>query len=90
MTTLDTKPKEEVISIDLANPNLSYIQADATDFNAVLQAMQASECEGVITLAAIRTPTDYLVATHNANVVISWNVLRAAAEVVLKVCHHVP
>jgi len=80
VTALDTKPKEEVNCIDLAGPNLSYIQADATDFNAVLQAMQTSECEGVITLAAIRTPTDYRVATHNANVVISWNALRAAAE----------
>jgi nucleoside-diphosphate-sugar epimerase len=43
--------------------------------------MKDSECEGVITLAAIRNPSDYLVASHNTNVVISWNVLRAAAEV---------
>ncbi|KAH7098835.1 NAD(P)-binding protein [Auriculariales sp. MPI-PUGE-AT-0066] len=55
-----------------------YERADLRDFDQVMRLFK--EHDAVVNLAGIPTPTDYLVDAHNTNVVISWNVLRAAAE----------
>jgi nucleoside-diphosphate-sugar epimerase len=91
-TALALEDGHEVIAFDLTTPdNISeleksqpkfrYTQGDAQVFESVIQAMRESGCDGVVNLAAIRNPSDYLVKSHNTNVVISWNILRAAAEV---------
>ncbi|KAJ3996166.1 NAD(P)-binding protein [Lentinula boryana] len=58
--------------------NFTYLQVDLTDYEASLTAIGG--CEGIVHLAALRSPGDYVVETHNTNVVVSWNVLRGAAE----------
>ncbi|KAF4596508.1 hypothetical protein EYR40_007794 [Pleurotus pulmonarius] len=55
-----------------------YVKLDLTDYNAALEILKG--CEAVVHLAAFRNPGDYGATTHNNNVVLSWNVLRAAAE----------
>ncbi|OAX37620.1 NAD(P)-binding protein [Rhizopogon vinicolor AM-OR11-026] len=60
------------------NPAFSFHQVDLKDFDAALKAFEG--CDAVIQLAALLQPMDYLVKVHNDNVVIAWNVLRAAAE----------
>ncbi|KAI9460401.1 hypothetical protein HD554DRAFT_2316814 [Boletus coccyginus] len=60
------------------DPQFVFLLADMTNFEEVLEAFQG--CDAIVQLAAIRQPIDYKVNTHNRNVVISWNVLRAAAE----------
>ncbi|KAF8575654.1 NAD-binding protein [Ramaria rubella] len=75
-----------VVGIDLintaSNPHQNegyvFIQADLTDYDQVLSAL--TRCDAVVHLAAIRTPGDGKEKTHNNNVISSWNVLRAAAE----------
>lgn len=59
--------------------DLTYVQGDGRDFDLVLKAMRG--CDAAINLSAALGPGDGLATTHNTNVVISWNVLRAAAEV---------
>ncbi|GJE96271.1 NAD(P)-dependent oxidoreductase [Phanerochaete sordida] len=61
-----------------AHAHFAYAEHDLRAYPAVLAALRG--CDAVVQLAAVPTPTDYLVETHNTNVVISWNVLRAAAE----------
>ncbi|KAI0687687.1 NAD(P)-binding protein [Cytidiella melzeri] len=56
----------------------SFSEADLRDYDQALRVLQ--DAEAVIHLAGIPEPMDFLVDTHNTNVVISWNVLRAAAE----------
>ncbi len=67
-------------SADLAGrPNLTCIQADVTDYAALVSALRG--CAAVIHLAAIPAPgslPDHVV--HNNNVTGSYNVLRAAVE----------
>ncbi|EKM58424.1 uncharacterized protein PHACADRAFT_50982, partial [Phanerochaete carnosa HHB-10118-sp] len=58
--------------------NFVFSQLDLRDYAQTVDAITGSDA--IIHLAAIPTPTDYLVHTHNTNVVISWNVLRGAAE----------
>ncbi|KAJ6544788.1 hypothetical protein DFH09DRAFT_1172756 [Mycena vulgaris] len=58
--------------------NFSFLQVDLKDYNETLKALEG--CEAIIHLAAYPQPGDYKVIVHNSNVVISWNVLRAAAE----------
>src|SRR6185437_7560312 len=72
---------EKILLLEKQQPNFRYVQGDAQSFDTVINAMRESACEGIINLAAIRNPSDYLVKLHNTNVIISWNVLRAAAEV---------
>jgi len=55
-----------------------FTPADLTSFEEALEAFQG--CDAIVQLAAISQPIDYKVNTHNRNVVITWNVLRAAAE----------
>ncbi|KAI0682660.1 NAD(P)-binding protein [Cerioporus squamosus] len=56
----------------------AFHQADLREYDAGLGLLEG--CDAVVHLAAMRTPGDYVVAAHNTNVVISWNILRAAAE----------
>ena len=82
----------------LDDTNFSFYELDLRDYSTtLLDIMRGSDA--IIHLAAIPTPTDYLVNSHNtyvstnhstqeistdracSNVVISWNILRAAAEV---------
>ncbi|KAH9945033.1 NAD(P)-binding protein [Epithele typhae] len=58
--------------------DFAFHQADLVDYNLALSLLTG--CDAVIHLAAMRTPADYAVVAHNTNVVLSWNVLRAAAE----------
>ncbi|KAF8440299.1 hypothetical protein L210DRAFT_3401371 [Boletus edulis BED1] len=60
------------------DPHFIFILADLTHFEETLKAFEG--CDAIVQLAAINQPIDYKVNTHNRNVVISWNVLRAAAE----------
>ncbi|KAF5349086.1 hypothetical protein D9756_009533 [Leucocoprinus leucothites] len=65
----------------------TFKQVDLQGYEAVLEALQTAQAEAVVHLAAIRDPGDYVVRTHNSNVVISWNVLRACAEVCIASQH---
>ncbi|KAG0704382.1 NAD(P)-binding protein [Suillus ampliporus] len=61
-----------------SNPAFSFHQVDLRDFDATLKVFEG--CDAIIQLAAVTRPMGYTVKVHNDNVVISWNVLRAAAE----------
>ena len=88
------KRGDSVISIDRVEnsapqevrPNLTYVQADITDYDAMVTAFKG--CDAVVHMAAIPAPgyhPDQVV--HNNNVVGSYNVLRAAVEVgIQRVC----
>ncbi|KAG1744692.1 NAD(P)-binding protein [Suillus paluster] len=60
------------------NPAFSFHQVDLRDFDTTLKLFEG--CDAVIQLAAFAQPMDYKAKVHNDNVVISWNVMRAAAE----------
>ncbi|KAI0070075.1 NAD(P)-binding protein [Panus rudis PR-1116 ss-1] len=62
------------------HPGFSFQEVDLRDYDKTLDALRRANAEAVIQLAAIPTPEDYVAVTHNTNVVISWNVLRASAE----------
>jgi len=83
----------QVVNIDRVSPagvtdqpNLTHIQADITDYDALVNAFRG--CDAVIHLAAIPAPghlPDHVV--HNNNVTGSYNALRAAVEVgVQRIC----
>ncbi|PCH42342.1 NAD(P)-binding protein [Wolfiporia cocos MD-104 SS10] len=61
-----------------SHPNYTFVNADLRDLNETLNALRG--CDGVVQLAGHSNPGDYLASTHNTNVAITWNVLRAAAE----------
>ncbi|MDJ0757356.1 MAG: NAD(P)-dependent oxidoreductase [Ardenticatenaceae bacterium] len=71
---------------DIEQSNVSYQQADATDFDSFVKALDG--CEALIHLAAIAAPghhPDHVV--HNNNTVSSYNALRGAVEVgITRVC----
>jgi len=71
---------DKVINKDSASLGASwlFVEADLTDYAQVVTALRG--CEAVIHLAGVPHPEDYQVDTHNNNVVVSWNVLRASAE----------
>jgi len=75
---------DHILALGKTNQRFRYLQGDAQSFETVIKVMKESSCEGVVNLAGVRNPSDYLVNTHNTNVVISWNVLRAAAELGIK------
>lgn len=60
------------------NPAFSFHPVDLKDFDATLKVFEG--CDAIIQLAAFAQPMDYKTKVHNDNVVITWNVLRAAAE----------
>lgn len=79
----------EVVSIDqtpppnITQPHFSFIQANLTVYEEFVQAIRG--CDALIHMAAIPSPghhPDHEV--HNNNVVVSYNALRAAAEVGIK------
>lgn len=86
------EPGHRVVSIDRVRPtaelpaHVTFAEADIADYDALLAAFQG--CDAVIHMAAIPSPgrlPDHVV--HNNNVVGSYNVLRAAAELGLpRVC----
>lgn len=64
-------------------PNVSFVQADITDYDAFEGALRG--CDALVHMAAIPSPgrqPDHVV--HNNNVVGSYNALRAAAELGIK------
>ncbi|KAI0360211.1 NAD(P)-binding protein [Trametes cingulata] len=81
---VDSVPCSEPLASLLLHKNgheaarFAFKRVELTDFDAALQALEGAE--GIVQLAAVRTPADYKVVAHNTNVVISWNILRAAAE----------
>ncbi|KAI0663896.1 NAD(P)-binding protein [Cubamyces menziesii] len=68
----------KVATVEDSPSRFTFKRVDLTDFDAALAALEGYE--GIVQLAAVRTPADYKVMAHNTNVVISWNILRAAAE----------
>ncbi|KAI0322130.1 hypothetical protein OF83DRAFT_1049914 [Amylostereum chailletii] len=74
-------PTEDSAAI-IGDASFLCLVVDCRDFDATMAALRG--CEGVVHLAAHRDPTDYLVKSHNDNVVMSWNVLRACAELGIK------
>ncbi|KAG1872142.1 NAD(P)-binding protein [Suillus tomentosus] len=60
------------------NPAFFFHPVDLKDFDATLKVFEG--CDAIIQLAAFPHPMDYKTKVHNDNVVITWNVLRAAAE----------
>ncbi|MBA3944959.1 MAG: NAD(P)-dependent oxidoreductase [Herpetosiphonaceae bacterium] len=86
VTTLALEQAHHVVSIDrvappqAAQPNVVYIQAELTDYEAFEQALRG--CDALVHMGAIPAPghhPDHVV--HNNNVVGSYNALRAAAQV---------
>ncbi|KAF9234626.1 hypothetical protein BU15DRAFT_52382 [Melanogaster broomeanus] len=73
---IDNVPNEDTVFRN--NPNFTFIRADLTSFEEASKAF--NDCDAIVQLASFSTPMDYKVMTHNSNVVITWNVLRAAAE----------
>ncbi|KAJ7659968.1 hypothetical protein B0H17DRAFT_1212770 [Mycena rosella] len=70
-----------VVGID----HSALVTADDRELGSNFSFLQALEgCEAIIHLAAYPRPGDYKVVVHNSNVVISWNILRAAAELGIK------
>jgi nucleoside-diphosphate-sugar epimerase len=71
---------------DTEQPNITFIQADITDYRDFEQALRG--CQALVHLAAIPSPgghPDYEV--HNNNVVSSYNALSAAARLgIARVC----
>ncbi|EIW77756.1 NAD(P)-binding protein [Coniophora puteana RWD-64-598 SS2] len=81
------KEGHTVVGIDSADaavdlikdePGFSFRQADLKDYDATEEALTG--CEAVVQLAGAPHPKDWKTSTHHTNVVITWNILRAAAE----------
>jgi nucleoside-diphosphate-sugar epimerase len=72
---LDNKSPEDAFS---SAPGFSFRHVDLTEYDKTLNALRG--CNAVIHLAALPNPRDYGAVVHNINVVLSWNVLQAAAE----------
>ncbi|TEB34458.1 NAD(P)-binding protein [Coprinellus micaceus] len=77
----------EVVGIDNTTPPrdafpkgdlFTFHQGDLLKFDVALALLKG--CDAVIHLAGIPNPADFKVESHNTNVVLSWNVLRACAE----------
>ncbi|EJD40198.1 NAD(P)-binding protein [Auricularia subglabra TFB-10046 SS5] len=74
---IDVTPVPEAASWK-EHPKFDFVQADLRDFQRALELFKGYDA--VINLAGVPNPTDYLVEAHNTNVILSWNVLRACAE----------
>ncbi|KAF8916651.1 NAD(P)-binding protein [Mucidula mucida] len=64
------------------NPNFQLLRVDLRVYEDALKSIQG--CDAIAHLAAYPNPGDYGVTTHNSNVVMSWNILRGAAELGIK------
>ncbi|KAH8100832.1 NAD(P)-binding protein [Cristinia sonorae] len=67
-----------------SDPKFTFREVDLKNYDKALEALREEKAEAIVQLAAVRTPEDYVVVAHNTNVVISWNILRAAAELGIK------
>lgn len=47
----------------IAVPNFNFVQADLRDYDETLNAIRG--CDGVVQLAGVRWPADYVATTHN-------------------------
>ncbi|KIY67470.1 NAD(P)-binding protein [Cylindrobasidium torrendii FP15055 ss-10] len=82
----------DVLGLDITEGNVTsdrgftFRKIDLTNYDDVLDALAGQDA--IVQLASLPNPTDYVVKTHNmhvtpcglSNVVVTWNVLRAAAE----------
>ncbi|KAI0822504.1 hypothetical protein BC628DRAFT_663552 [Trametes gibbosa] len=81
---IDTVPCSEPLAglllraQDITESKFEFSIVDLMNFEVTLAALEGADA--VVHLAAVSTPADYKAVTHNTNVVLSWNVLRAAAE----------
>lgn len=93
ITALALAEGHQIVSIDRvlpedgdADPNVQFIQADAVDYDQMVQAFKG--CDALIHMAAIPAPgqhPDHVI--HNNNVVGSYNALRAAVENgIMRIC----
>ncbi|EJD06878.1 NAD-binding protein [Fomitiporia mediterranea MF3/22] len=85
-----------VVGVDFSDPPLddvavrrateheafSFVKTDLREYDEVVKVLRG--CDAVAHLAAFPNPGDGKVQTHNSNVVISWNMLRASAELGIK------
>jgi UDP-glucose 4-epimerase len=85
-TDASAPPAEGEALPPLPQGDVTYLGADATDYDALLQAFEG--CDAVIHMAAIPAPfrhPDHVV--HNNNVTSSYNALRAGVEQgITKIC----
>ncbi|TFK49915.1 NAD(P)-binding protein [Heliocybe sulcata] len=80
---LTAAPPEEPELDFTANPAFTFHNVDVRDYDQVVGALRG--CDAVIQLAGQPGPSkDNPVVTHNTNVVITWNILQAAAELGIK------
>ncbi len=91
ITDLAQAQGHQIVSIDRVIPTeplpgVSYIQADATDYDALVAGFAG--CDAMIHMAAIPQPMkDPNHVVHNNNVVGSYNALRAAVENgIMRIC----
>jgi nucleoside-diphosphate-sugar epimerase len=77
---------------DRAGERFAFAKVDLKNWDDTLACLKAGiksdgdqkqdqRIDGIVHLGAFKDPTDYVVQTHNTNVVVNYNVLRAAAEV---------
>ena len=65
------KQGHSVVGIDLASkdmefnadPSFTFLQADLRDYDQTLNAIRG--CDGIVQLAGVRWPADYVATTHN-------------------------
>jgi len=65
------KQGHSVVGIDVASnelpfaadPAFTFVQADLQDYEVTLNAFKG--CDGIVQLAAIPAPVDYIAKTHN-------------------------
>ena len=93
ITDLALAQDHQIVSIDrvvpaepLTHANVSYVQADAADYDALVAAFAG--CDAMIHMAAIPHPMkDPNHVVHNNNVVGSYNAMRAAVENgIMRIC----
>ncbi|KAF5367442.1 hypothetical protein D9758_003809 [Tetrapyrgos nigripes] len=89
ITALALSRGHSVTGVDLVphetnHPSFIFIPLDLTKYDDVVSLLLNVRAEAIVNVAGIPNPTDYKADTHNTNVVISWNILRAAAELDIK------
>lgn len=57
---IDLTPKDMEVN---ANPDFTFHQADLRDYDQTLNAIRG--CNGIVQLAGVRWPADYVATTHN-------------------------
>ena len=71
VVTVALKQGYSVVGIDLTpkdidfntDPNFAFVQADLRDYDQTLNAIRG--CDGIVQLAGVRWPADYVATTHN-------------------------